>query len=159
MYFSNTVAFRKNYSCIELSCLSCSLICKLELKYGVFFEKQSSSWASCILAVCRGDEILPEIFHFDSCQTWQLSNWKISCFFFCMKLARSIWSSAGTLFSIKNTAYLRLFSESYKSYQNDRNPLHSFFKSETLLFWVLMKICVKHQDQRVDFLWTLINAE
>ena len=74
VYFSNTVAFRKNYSCIELSCLSCSLICKLELKYGVFFEKQSSSWASCILAVCRGDEILPEIFHFDSCQVWQLSN-------------------------------------------------------------------------------------
>ena len=73
VYFSNTVAFRKNYSCIELSCLYCSLICKLKLKYGIFFEKQSSSWASCILAVCRGDEILPEIFHFDSCQVWQLS--------------------------------------------------------------------------------------
>ena len=92
---------------------------------------------------------------------WQLSNqkiWSNSCqtekfhVFFCMQLCRSIWSSAGTLFLNEKHSILELIFRKLQTISKRSQPASFFLLLiRNATFWVLMKICVKHQDQRVDF--------
>ena len=91
----------------------------------------------------------------DSCQTWQLSNWKFQAkfhVFFRTLVARYIWSSSGTLFLNKKHSILELIFRKLQTISKRSQPASiCFLLIRNATFWVLMKICVKHQDQRVDY--------
>ena len=79
MYFSNTVAFRKNYS-IELSCLSCSLICDLNWSMLFFFLRNKVLVELHVFYLyAEGMKFCLKFFtlttvRFHNCETWQMSS-------------------------------------------------------------------------------------
>ena len=86
------------------------------------------------------------------CQTEKFQA-KYCVFLFRALLARYRWSSAGTLLLNKKHSILELIFRKLQTISKRPQPASFFFLSirNATFFWILMKICVKHQDQRVDF--------